>query len=224
MKTIVISVGGSLIFPDNLDMEYLKELKEVLGSFDEYRFVIYCGGGKLARLFQQYLRQTNKDVSDEALDEAGIKATRINAEIVKNLFGDQAYPTVVCDPTEKIEFKEKVLVAAGWKPGWSTDYDSVLIAKNLGINTILNLTNVAYVYDKNPKKFKDAIPYKEISWKDLLDIVGTKWEPGLSAPFDPIAAKEAEKLSMTVIVMDGQKLDNLKNYLNGKEFIGTIIK
>ena len=224
MKTIVISVGGSLIFPDNLDMEYLKELKEVLGDFDEYRFVIYCGGGKLARLFQKYLRQANEDVSDEELDEAGIKATRINAEIVKNLFGDNAHAKVICDPTEEIEFKEKVLVAAGWKPGWSTDYDSVLIAKNLGINTILNLTNVAYVYDKNPKTHKDAVPFKEISWKDLIDIVGSKWEPGLSSPFDPIAAKEAASLGMTVVVMDGANLDNLKNYLNGKKFIGTIIK
>jgi uridylate kinase len=51
-----------------------------------------------------------------------------------------------------------------------------------------------------------------------------KWDPGLNTPFDPVAAKEAEKIGLEVVVMNGKKLKNFENYLDGKEFIGTKIK
>ncbi|GAG25334.1 unnamed protein product, partial [marine sediment metagenome] len=130
---------------------------------------------------------------------------------------------IISDPTEKINFKKKILFAGGWKPGWSTDYDAVLLAKNLCVNEIINITNTDYVYDKDPNKFKDAKPIKEISWKKFRKLVGDRWKAGLCMPFDPIAVKEAEKLKLKVIVL-GKDLKNLKNFLNNKKFEGTIIK
>ena len=97
------------------------------------------------------------------------------------------------------------------------------MAENFKVKKLVNLTNVDYVYNKDPK-FKDAKPIKEISWKEFRKLLPDKWDPGLNAPFDPVAAKEAEQHGMEVIIMNGKKLKNFENYLNGKEYIGTKIK
>ena len=115
-------------------------------------------------------------------------------------------------------------MGAGWKPGWSTDYDAVLMAKNNKADTIINLTNIDYVYDKNPSQFSDAKPLKEIDWKSFKHIVGDKWTPGLSMPFDPKASKLAERFKLKVAIINGKYLERLEDFLNNKPFVGTIIR
>ena len=212
MKT-VISLGGSLIYPDNIDYDYLKKFVEVVNSY-EGKFAIICGGGKLAR----ELQENAKGITDEKKDLLGIEATKQNATIVRSLFED-VYDKVVQDPTEKIKTDKKVIVYSGWKPGWSTDYDAVLIAED----TVINMSNVDYVHDSDPKKNPGAKPIHEISWVDFKKLVGDKWKPGLNMPFDPIAAKEAHKRNIKVIII-GPDLDNLRNVLERKEFKGTVVK
>ena len=118
---------------------------------------------------------------------------------------------------------EPIVVAAGWKPGWSTDFDAVLLCEDYGARTVINLSNIDKVYNKDPRKFKDAKSYDKISWTDFRKIVGDKWIPGINAPFDPVAAKKAQDLGIKVVVMDGANLDNVENYFNGKKFVGTVI-
>ena len=130
---------------------------------------------------------------------------------------------MIYNPTKRINLKKRILVAGGWKPGWSTDYDAVLLAKNLGAKSVVNLTNVDYVYDRNPKKHSDAKPYTQIVWKEFRKIVGTRWSPGLNAPFDPVAAGAAMRLKMTVLVINGSRLTEIRKYLAGKRFVGTLI-
>ncbi|HLD97225.1 MAG TPA: UMP kinase, partial [Candidatus Nanoarchaeia archaeon] len=143
----------------------------------------------------------------------------------RTIFREMAHANVVKNPNEKILLKEseKVVVAAGWKPGRSTDYIAVMLAKNLGAKTVINLTNTDYVYDKDPSKFDDAKPLHEVSWKDFRKLIGvSKWSPGLNTPFDPVAAKVAEKLKLRVAVM-GKDMQNLENFMVGKQFTGTLI-
>ena len=123
---------------------------------------------------------------------------------------------------KKIKFTKRILIAAGWKPGWSTDYDAVVLAKNLKINTVINMSNIDYVYDCDPKKNKNAKKIKDICWKHYRKISGNKWKAGLNKPFDPVAAKEAEKLGLKVIII-GKNLGNFENLLNDGKFEGTII-
>ena len=93
---------------------------------------------------------------------------------------------VVTNPNVKVKTTKDIVVGAGWKPGWSTDYDAVLIAKNHNVKTIINLTNIDYVYDKNPNEFPDARYLKEVDWKSFQRIVGDKWfSRVLSMPFNP---------------------------------------
>ncbi|MBI1936067.1 UMP kinase [Candidatus Woesearchaeota archaeon] len=222
-KTIVLSLGGSLIFPDSLDKKFLSDFKKIVVKYakKKCKFVIICGGGKLARNFQQVASENNK-LSNEELDWLGIYATRINAHILKSMFGSFADENVISDPTKKISLKKNVLIASGWKPGWSTDYDAVLLAKNLGIKEVINMSNVDFVYDKDPKKFKDAKRIEKMGWGNYIKMVGAKWTAGMNAPFDPIAAKEARKSGIKVIII-GKDLRNFEDILNNKKFNGTTL-
>jgi uridylate kinase len=225
MKNLfVISLGGSLLVPGEIDVKFLKKFKAIIEREIKRnkKFIIIVGGGKTARNYQNAAKALTK-VSNEDLDWLGIHATRINAHLLLTIFRKYAYFRIIKNPKEKINFKEKILIAAGWKPGFSTDYDAVLLAKTYGSDTIINLTNVDYVYDKDPNKFKDVKPFKEISWKDYLKLIEQKWIPGMSAPFDPIASKLAQKFKFKVIILNGRKLKNLENYLANKTFKGTII-
>lgn len=223
-KIIIISVGGSLIVPDKIDLVFLKNLKNLILRYTKrgFRFVIICGGGRTARTYQEAARALT-DPTSEDIDWLGIHGTRINAHLLRAIFSESAYPRIIKNPREKIEFKESVLIAAGWKPGFSTDYDAVLLAKNLGAKKIVNLTNIDYVYDKDPSKFRNAKPIKKISWKDFRAMIPETWDPGLHSPFDPIASREAEKLGLEVAIINGKKLENLEKYLASTSFIGTKI-
>src|SRR3989344_3280354 len=222
-KTLVLSLGGSLIFPGRIDTFFLKNFKKIVLKFVRkgYRFVIYAGGGRLARNFQDAAGKIAQ-LKPEDKDWLGIYATRLNALLLQRIFGQYAETQVMVDPTKHASFKKPVLIAAGWKPGWSTDYDAVLSAHALHIPLLINMTNVDYVYGKNLKKFKNAKPIKNMAWKELRKIVGSGWKPGLNMPFDPVAAKAAEKIKLKVVIL-GRSLANLSDFLAGKDFKGTTI-
>ena len=86
------------------------------------------------------------------------------------------------------------------------------------------MSNIDRAYDKDPKKFPDAKPYNNIKWDDFRKIVGDEWSPGMNAPFDPIASKKAQELGVKVVILNGSNFENLKNYFEGKKFVGTTIE
>ena len=45
----------------------------------------------------------------------------------------------------------------------------------------------------------------------------------MNVPFDPIAAKAAQKSKIDVIIAQGTDLKNLKDIIEGKPFRGTVI-
>jgi len=224
-KTVVISLGGSLIVPDEIQTAFLKEFKKFVLKFikKDYRFVVVTGGGSICRKYQKAAAAVSK-LTDEDKDWLGIHATRLNAHLIRTIFKKEAYPVVLDSPHKPISTKRYSLyIASGWKPGWSTDFDAVVLAKRFKAQKIVNLSNIDYIYDKNPKLFKDAKPIKEMKWPEYLKIVGNKWVPGMNAPFDPIASKIAKAARMTVVFVEGTNLENLANVLTNKKFKGTII-
>lgn len=225
-KTIVLSLGGSLIIPkDGFDLTFLKGFKTLILKFVKigYRFIIVCGGGQTARLYQGVIRELG-DFNPEDADWIGIHATRLNAHLIRTIFKKWSNPRVFKDPTKKIIWKEKILVGAGWKPGWSTDYVAVKMAELYGAKIVINLSNIEYVCDKDPKKFPDAKKLENISWKEFRQIVGTEWVPGANLPFDPVASGEAQKNGLEVIVMNGVNLKEVQKAVKGEGFKGTTIK
>lgn len=231
MKTMILSVGGSIVAPEKPDSEFLaafvKNVKEFLSENPETRLILVVGGGGPARIYQQAFRDVTKTLpsSDtEAADWIGIMATRLNAQLVKAAFGDLCLEAVVTDPTAANEFNGKILVAAGWKPGFSTDNDAVLLAEKFNGDTVVNLSNIEKVYTDDPRKNPDAKPLDEISWADFRKMVGDEWVPGKNCPFDPIASKKAEALGLKVICAGGKNLPNIRAILEDKDYIGTTIK
>jgi len=224
MKTVIMSLGGSVIVPDKIDVNFLKSFKKIINKYTGkgYKFAIICGGGKTARDYQKAASAITKQ-SNEYLDWLGVHATKMNAWFMKAVFGRAAENLIVDDPRKKIRFTRKILIAGGWKPGWSTDYDAVLLAKSLKINTIINMSNIDYVYDKDPKKYKNAKKIRNICWSHYRKIAGNKWKAGLNKPFDPIAAREAERLGLNVTII-GKNLNNFKKLLDNRKFEGTIIR
>jgi uridylate kinase len=189
----VLSLGGSLVCPKEIDVLFLEKFRNFILKWAKKgkRFLIFVGGGKIARKYQKAAKKFR--IKNEELDWIGIFATILNANLVKSIFGNFALEKVLTDPTKKVKTKKKIIVFGGWKPGRSTDYDSVVAAKNFGAKRVINLSDVDFVYDKNPKKFRDAKPLEKISFDELFKIIAKKWVPGANTPFDPKAAKLAKK-------------------------------
>lgn len=226
----IISVGGSIIIPSTgFDIKFLKKFRELILSRVKKgeKFVLVVGGGFTCRQYQEALSKVKK-VSHTELDWLGIYTTWFNAEFVRLMFGDYAYEKVVKNPTLRLgsgQAKKPIIIAGGWKPGCSTDKDAVFLAKNFGAKELLNLSNIAYVYDKDPRKFKEAKKIEKINWKNFRkNIVGFKWTPGKNVPFDPMASALAEKLKLKVAILQGTDLKEVALALAGKKFKGTIIE
>ncbi|MBL7206434.1 MAG: UMP kinase [Candidatus Aenigmarchaeota archaeon] len=222
MEIIIISLGGSLIIPDDIDIDFLRKFRNLILK-QEKRFVIITGGGKVCRKYQEATKKLI-DANTEDLDWIGVASTKLNAELLRVIFENKAHDKIIKNPTLPIKSDKPIIIASGWKPGFSSDMDAVLIAKSIDVKTIINMTNINYVCNKDPNKFKDAKPVKKIDWKGFRKLVGDEWNPGSNLPFDPIASKEAEKLKLKVIILNGNNLKNLEKFLNGNEFIGTTIR
>ena len=228
-KTIVIALGGSIIVPsaEKINVRFLKNFRYLILKFVKkgYRFIIIAGGGKVCRTYQGAAAKIIK-VSYEDQDWIGIHATRLNAHLLRTIFKREALPVVLDNPFKKLKkelLKKPIIIAAGWRPGWSTDYISVLLAKRFKVKQIIDAGNIPFVYNKDLLKYKNATAIKKISWKDYRRLIGPKWIPGLPCPIDPIAAKEAQKLKIRAIVIRGTDLKNFERLLSDKKFRGTMI-
>ena len=225
-ETIVISVGGSLIVPDQIDVTFLKKLKDfiITETANGRRFIIIAGGGKTARRYQEAASGVS-ELKSEDLDWLGLHATRLNGHLLRTVFRDLAHPVIVTNPDDVLDIPttEALVIAAGYRPGASTDLRAIQIADRVKAHRVINLSNTDYVYTANPNTDPTAEKIEDISWADFRKLIPEKWDPGLSSPFDPVAAKEAQDLGIEVAQINGSHLEYLLNYLNDEEFIGTKI-
>ena len=236
MSVKVLSLGGSIVAPEYPDTVFLKSfiamLKDYLSERKEEKLILVVGGGGPARVYQKAYKEVAEESDEksaaEAADWIGIAATRLNAQYVKACLGSLCKEDVVTNPTAQSvpidDFDGRVLVAAGWKPGFSTDNDAVILAERFKAKTVVNLSNIEKVYTADPRENPDAQPLESISWKDFKSMVGSEWIPGKNCPFDPIASKRAAELNLTVICAAGKNIENTRRILEGAPYIGTSIK
>lgn len=224
-QTFVISLGGSIIAPKEINTKFLNAFKKLILDFVKKgnRVIIITGGGNTSRMYQNALKKVNTKISHEDLDWIGIDATILNAKLIRDMFGAMAEKNLLGNPAKKIVTNKRIIVGSGYVPGSSSDKDAVLAAKTYGVKTVINLSNIAYVYNKDPKKFKDAKPLKEISWSEFRKIIGNRWIPGGNFPFGPPAAILGHKYKLKLIVMKGSDLESVDRLLKGKSFKGTTI-
>ncbi|MBI2628980.1 UMP kinase [Candidatus Pacearchaeota archaeon] len=225
-RIFVLSIGGSQIFKDNkINVSFLNKFKKIiLSNIKNKKFIIVCGGGSVARMYIQGLKNVN--ASEKLQSFAGISVTRTNARFLSYFFGFDAEDGIAhtMQDIEKIIKKQDVVFcgALEYHPHQTSDSTAAQIAEHFNCDFI-NLTNVAGLYTSNPLTNKNAkfIPY--ITWKKFHEIaLKIPFKPGQHFVLDQKASKIIlEKKIKTYIL--GSNLKNLENLFMGKKFNGTII-
>ena len=214
MKTVVLSLGGSILIPElakNRISAYLPVLKEIAAL---HRVFVVVGGGGGARDYITVARKLGID--EGTADEIGILVTRLNAMLLIAALGDAAYPKVAESHSEAKKFAEskKIVVMGGITPGQTTDAVAAVLAERVQADIFVNVTSVNGIYDKDPKSHPGARHHKTLSPQQLLEIVG---QGGLGAGshnvLDIIAARIVERSSIPLVVLDGTKPKNLSDVL-----------
>jgi len=223
-ETIIISLGGSLIIPEELDVEFLRSFRSLILEHvaKGKKFVIITGGGKINSKYNKAARELCSP-SDIDLDWIGIASLKLNAELLRVMFSEYANTKVVDNLSNPFSFEKSIVIGSAYEPGKSSDWDAIEAAKTVGAKKIINLSNIDYVYDSDPRVNPDAKKIEKISWEDYRKIIPEKWTSRLSSPFDPVASELAEREGIEVNIMNGKPIDNLARCLNGESFRGTII-
>ncbi len=226
MKEVVISLGGSLIFQDSIDYDYLKSLKNLLLKYSRnFKFVIVVGGGKTARTYMGPLIKEGLSVKEVCL--TGIRITRLNARFMHKFFGKNPASKIPksLKEVESILKKNNIIFCGSlrYKPDNTSDGTAAEIASYLKTDFI-NLTNVNGLYTKDPRKFKDAKFISKISFSEFFKMADFAYKPGQHFVLDQSAARIIKKYNIKTTILNGKNLKNLENFLNSKEFIGTVIE
>jgi uridylate kinase len=224
-RIVVLSLGGSLIIPDDISVEYLKNFKKtILKNTDKCKFIVVCGGGSIARKYISALSEVG--MNDLLQSFAGISATRMNARFMSYFFRqnqERGIPHTMKELKRYVRKYDVVFCGAlEYKPHQTSDSTAVQIAKKFR-TIFINLTDVAGLHDKNPKKFKDAKFIPKISWRDFYKMANKiKFKPGQHFVLDQTAAKGIMENKITTYIL-GKDMKQMENVLENKKFKGTII-
>jgi uridylate kinase len=225
-KVMVLSLGGSQIIPKDVNLKYLNEFKKIiLKHTKDYKFIIVCGGGSIARKYISALSESKVDLKLQSL--AGIGATRMNARFMNYFFN--------IDPKQGIPHTHKTLRkyvanqnvifcgALEYKPNQTSDSTAAEIAKEFN-SDFINITNIQGLYSKNPLVYKDAKFIPDITWKEFDKLANkSKFKPGQHFVLDQTASKTILK-NKIITYITGKDLKELDNILSNKKFKGTIIQ
>ena len=220
----VISLGGSLIVPNEINYRYVNDFKKLIVRLSKKeKFVIVCGGGKTARIYINALRESG--VGEEILSYIGIRITRLNAWFLINIFGKSTSEKLAKSLKEikNLLRRNNIVIVGGlrYKPNNTSDGTTANIASLLKCDFI-NVTNVKGLYDKDPK-LKGAKFISRINYKNFNKIVNKiRYKAGQHFVLDQSAAKIIKKNNIKTYIV-GNNLRNLENLIKGKKFIGTTI-
>ena len=221
----MVSLGGSIIVPDDNDDAFLKRFSEMISSLcDRYQIYLVCGGGKIARYYIKVGR--NLGLPENDLDEMGILTTRINATLVAYSLGDRFVGKVPEDILEahRLEKKGKVVVMGGTVPGHTTDAVSAMLAKEVRATRIINGTSVDAAYTADPRKFPDAERLSRITHQQLYELVNVGMHgAGPSNVFDRLGAQVARDSHIDICILDGRDLNEMRAAIEGKPIKGTVV-
>lgn len=225
-RIVVLSLGGSLIIPNEVDLNFLQEFKKIiLRNSKKYKFIIVCGGGSIARKYISALRKAG--LNEEFQSFSGISATRMNARFMNYLFGinpELGIPSTT--ETLKKYIKKHGIIFCGaleYKPEQTSDSTAAELARHFRA-VFINLTNVTGLYNKNPLEHKDAKLILRISWREFCRMANkNKYEPGQHFVLDQTAAGIIMRARVPTYIL-GKDLKQLEAVLRDKNFRGSLIQ
>ena len=187
---------------------------------------IVVGGGN----FFRGVHESAKDMAQANADYMGMLATVINAVALKDALDRNGNETrvqsaidmtAVAEPyirlreIRNLEIGRIVIFAAGTgNPYFTTDTAASLRAAEIDAEEVIKSTRVNGVFDKDPETSKDAVMFKEISYKDVIS--------NKLGVMDLTAITLCEENNMPIRVFDGTKDGNIFKVLQGEK-MGTII-
>jgi uridylate kinase len=224
MNSVVISLGGSIISKERLNLELMEKFSQAIKLISTYdKFGIVVGGGKLARTYISDLKKYN--VNDNILDEIGINATRINALAMTTFFDDvnSKIPTTINDAAEMIH-NYRYVIMGGTEPGHTTDTVSTLLAERIGSKILINATSVDGVYSADPKTDPEAKKYSKLSYNDAISLsIKNSTGAGANVFMDITSLTIAKRAGIKIFVVNGFNLNEYKNILYNEKCDGTVI-
>jgi len=225
MDTVVLSLGGSLVNPGAPDTHYVASLARLLRGM-KYKIGIVVGGGKLARQYAEAARK--KGGNEFEADEAAIKATKKNAQVVIDAIGKDVNAKVCenFDSARAAAKKHRFVVMGGTIPGITTDSDAVLLAECLGAKRVLNLSNIDGIYSDNPVRNHNAKKFHRMKYEQLIDLAGKNdmRTAGTHFVFDFLACKLIARSKIEAHFVHGKNLLDVRKAIDGKPHGGTVVK
>ena len=222
---LVLKIGGSILYKNGkLDTAILKAYVDVIQMLQKrkQKLAVVIGGGFAARDFIQTaaVLGTSKSVQDWL----GIESARQNARLFISLF-----PESCPEPPRSYEellaaFRlYGIVFLGGLQPGQSTNAVAAVVAEMTQATLLINLTDVDYVYDKDPVKYKDAIRLDRITYQELAKIVTSNaQDPGKYDLFDIVAVQIIERSKICLNFLNGKNPYLILDVLNDKP-VGTVV-
>jgi uridylate kinase len=225
MAHVVISLGGSVLIPDDRDTHFLTHVAELIQKLaNDYPLVVVCGGGKVSRYYIGIAKEMGASRDDQ--DQMGIDVTRLNAKLLQLAIGGDCFhgtPKSI-DEAEGAASSSRIVIMGGTSPGHTTDAVSAMIAERLKAERIVNATSVDAAYSADPKKHPDAERYSHLTHQQLLDLVNKgHHSAGPSDVFDKLGAEVAMRSEMPIYIIDGRNLQELEAAVRGEKVKGTIV-
>ncbi len=224
MKTIVVSLGGSVLVP-SLDANSIRLYAALLQEMaTRYRLFVVTGGGGEARRYIHAARLLGID--EASADDLGILVTRLNASLIGGALGEAAYPRVAESYQEAREFAQsgKIVVMGGMIAGQTTDAVAAVLAEYVRASAVFNITSVDGIYSRDPRHYPTAERYTHLTPKQLLEVIGEcQLTAGSNTVFDIVAAKVIERSHIPLIVMDGRDPEMVRAAVMKGQFRGTVV-
>jgi uridylate kinase len=230
-KSVVLKIGGSVIYDNalNINEGLLIKVRDwyyrCKGSYE--KIIMVVGGGSISRDLQEKIASSVG--GEEYLHSIGMSVTHTNANVLKAYIEDPNIyvPKKLGDVYELLMDEErKTIVCGGLKVGWSTDMDAALFADILGESKIHKISNIDYIYNKDPKTNEDAQPVKDMTWEEYFDLFGIQEDsihkPNNSIPIDVECAIFCSKKGISFWIAGGERIQQqttLENILSD----GTLV-
>ncbi len=145
------------------------EIGIVIGGGNIFRGVAASANG-MDRASSDYMGMLATCINALALQDALEKSnvdTRVQSAIE---MAEIAEPYIRRKAIRHLEKKRVVIFAAGTgNPYFTTDTAAALRAMEIGAEVVMKATKVDGVYDKDPKKFNDAVKFDELTYIDVLN-------------------------------------------------------
>jgi uridylate kinase len=222
---IVLRIGGSVV-ASPVNTQLMSEYAEMVLTLKEqgHEVAVVVGGGSLARDFISIAK--NLGLNMQAQDEIAISVSRLFAQLFLKKLGNLACDKVAftLDDAAKCLSEGKIVVMGGLKPGITTDAVAALVAERVDGELLVKGTNQEGIYNKDPRKYPDAVKLDHLWFDDLQDVFSeSQHKAGMHQIVDPEAVKVLKRKRVKLIVVNGFKPENILSAVQGEK-VGTVVE